>query len=265
MKNILVLALILGLVVQALAQASPSGTSSNSNTPPISISNTNSNSNSVTESGSASGTPSGTYPQPPSPINLANDCQNHIINICPGWANPTGFTFNKFRLYYQAVGSATITRVVLTTTSTRITNLTPGTSYNVWVQGEDTTIRVFSANSTVVIMTTDPADPKEDPTLDITNFACNPAVNPVSNRGAISCTWTAANSAFPVVSLRFKVHCTSTIREPLTIRKNLWGSRAQVTSILFAVNRDQATCNVYVKAVYSRRPASRHHAQVILS
>jgi len=259
MKSILVLALILGLVVQALAQASPSVTSSNSNTPPASISN------SVTNSGTASGTPSGTYPQPPAPIGLANDCQNHIINICPSWANPTGFTFNKYRLYYQAVGSATITRLVLTTTSTRITNLTPGTSYNVFVQGEDTAIRVFSANSSVVIMTTDPADPKEDPTLDITNFACSPAVNPISNRGAISCTWTAANSAFPVISLRFKVHCTSTLREPLTIRKNLWGSRAQVTSILFAVNRDQATCNVHVKAVYSRRPASRQHAQVVLS
>jgi len=37
-----------------------------------------------------------------------------------------------------------------------------------------------------------------------------------------------------------------------------------VQEITLALNRDVATCEVYFRARYARRPASRHHLTVVL-
>jgi len=289
MRFLIAFVLVLGLLLQVGAQTT-SDTSSNTWTNSVtpSFSNSNSNSNSVTNSNTNSvtnsrtpswtnsntnsvtatvthtstGTPTATttYPQPPAPIIDGNFCLHHIINICPSWHDPAGFSFNKYRLYYQLQGSTTINVVVVTQTSQRITGLTANSPYNVWVQGVDTTIGVFSANSTVVVMTTDPSDPKNNPALDIQNFACVKGTNAKNGRVDVVCSWTAAQVT--VKSINLKAHCVSASREPLFIRKHLFGTKAQVTSVTFAIDRTPATCNFFARFYYARRPTTRHHFQL---
>jgi hypothetical protein len=161
-------------------------------------------------------------------------------------------------------GSGVFTAVTLSQAKTRITNLTPNTNYDFFVQGVDTTIGVFSANSSISTFTTSPNDPKSDPSLDITNFDCVQTTNPTNGRGAIACSWTAAQDT--IRNINFKCHCTSSVREPLLIRKKYWSSVANSrTDITFRINRDSAVCNIYAKAYYSRRPASRHSTTVVVS
>jgi len=249
MRFLLALIVVLGIAFQASAQ-SLSGTGTWSTT----ISTTPS----TTKSLSATAT----YPTPPAPLNLRNRCLGHIINICPGWDDPIGFDYNVYRVYYSEQGTGIVNTVVVNDISTRITNLNGNALYDVWVQGVDTNIGAFSFNSTTVIMQTDPADPKADPTRDIQNFACAQGVNPETNRIAIICNWVAALDT--VRQINFKVECTSTVREPVTIKKRIFGSKAQLTTALLAINRDIATCNVYARFYYARRPTSRHFVQLTI-
>jgi len=140
----------------------------------------------------------------------------------------------------------------------------PATTYTIWVQGVDTGVGVWSANSTTISVTTSAADPKLDSTRDIQNFACAQSTNPTTSRVAITCTWDA--SADPVIHVNLKCHCVTSasapFREPLFIRKKLWGSKATALSVLFAINRDNADCNIYARFYYQRRPTTRHHAFV---
>jgi len=273
MRFLIVLILALGLAV-ANAQT-PSGTNTNSN----SWTNTNSNSwtnsvtatvtwtptVSITTSGTGTGTATGTYPQPPAPVGLANGCLNHIIYICAEWSDPALFTFNFYRIYYQATGG-TIQVLTSTTPNKNIGGLTPATTYTIWVQGVDTGVGVWSANSTTITVTTAAADPKKDSTRDIQNFICGPSTNPVTGRVAITCTWDAAQDI--VVHVNLKCHCVAAssgpTREPLFVRKKLWGSKATATSVLFAINRDNADCNIYARFYYQRRPTTRHHSFVLV-
>jgi len=209
-------------------------------------------------SNSLSATASSTYPTPAAPVNLDNLCKGHIINICPDWQDPPGYVFGVYKLYYTAQGSGIIGSVRTSDTSIRITNLLPGTLYDVWVQGQDGN-GVYSFNSTVITMTTDAADPKKDPTRDIQNFSCAKSTNPANNRNAATCTWTAALDT--VRQINYKVHCASAVREPTLVRRRVYGATAAAaTSAFFAINRDQTTCTFKARFYYARRPAATRHA-----
>lgn len=250
----------------------PSWTNSNSNS--VSGSNTwtssgtwtrsGTNSNSVTVTNSGTGTATTTYPQPPAPTGLINTCPNHIITACLAWTDPANYVFNYYRVYVQStVAGSAVVVYTATQEGLEIQKLSPATTYNVWVAGVDTGVGVWSANSTVITVTTAAADPKKDPTRDVQNFACTQGVNPSTSRVAVTCTWTAAQDT--VIHVNLKAHCVSATREPLLVRKKLWGSKATGTSAFFAINRDSATCNFYARFYYQRRPTTRHHVKLIVS
>jgi hypothetical protein len=204
---------------------------------------------------SASGTGTGTYPQPPAPVGLDNFCKNHIINICPGWTDPTGVVFGAYKLYVTDPTGLT-QEFDLAEESTRITSLTAATAYTVKVQGQDGN-GVWSLNSTDVIMTTNVTDPKNDPTRDIQAFTCVKGTNAKNNRVSATCSWTAAQDA--VRQINYKVHCVSTLREPTLVRRRVYGATAAAaTNAFFAINRDTASCTFKARFYYERRPTTRH-------
>jgi hypothetical protein len=208
-----------------------------------------------------------TYPTPAAPDSLSNGCLDHITIVCLEWADPLLFSYNFYRVYYQSTVAGSAVQVVTSQFNNKnIVGLLPATTYNFWVSGVDTSIGVWSANSTILSVTTANADPKYDNTRDIQNFACAESTNPSTSRVAITCTWTAAQDT--VIHVNLKCHCvaasTAPFREPLLIRKKLWNTKATATSVLFAVNRDKADCNIYARFYYQRRPTTRHHAFVAL-
>jgi len=241
----LLLAIVfLSLALQVFGQLTPSSVSPAAASP--------------TGSGTASATitPTQSYPTPEAPINLDNRCKNHIINICPQYEDPPGFVFGNYRIYVTAQGSGIVQSFTTNQESLRITNTLPQTLYDVWVQGQDGN-GVWSFNSTTVTMTTDPADPKYDPTRDIQGFSCARDTNPVNNRVAATCSWTAALDA--VRQINFKVHCVSPIREPTLVRRRIYGSTAATAvTAFFAVHRDIATCTFKARFYYARRATTRH-------
>jgi len=197
-----------------------------------------------------------TYPQGDAPVNLINECLGHIINVCPTCADPANFVYDLYRVYFSASGSGFTSFFTTDDPFTRITNLAPATTYNVWVAGMDTSIGVWSLNSTIVQMTTDPADPKKDNSRDVQGFSCLQTFNTLTGRVILSCGWTAAQDQ--VHQINFKVHCTSAIREPLLLRKRLYGTRAATTTAIdFNINRDDATCYVKAHFFYARRATGR--------
>lgn len=277
MRFLLALIFVLGFSLQVLAQTTsdtssltwtPSGTWTRSGTWTPSGTWTSSGSATATWSSSSSisgtisgtATPSRTYPQPPAPTGVENRCKGHIITICPGWAPPAGFKFNLYRVYYTLQGSGVIESVDTHDVSTLITNLVPNSLYDVTVQGVDTNVGVWSANTTTQQMATDPADPKEDPSLDVQNFDCVKTTNPTTGRGAIQCSWTAA--AVTVRQVNFKVKCVSNKRRPLLVRKRRYGTKANETTVLFAINRDTATCKIKARFYYARRPTARKTVRI---
>jgi hypothetical protein len=244
MRLLIALVFVLGLALQVCGQITPSSPS-----PPAP---------SATGSGTASATitPTQSYPTPDAPINLDNHCKAHIINICPAWEDPLTAVFGLYRVYVTVQGSNVIQSFTTTDISLRITNTLPQTLYDVWVQGQDGN-GVWSLNSTVVTMNTDPADPKYDPTRDIQGFTCAPGTNPKNNRVAATCSWTAAQDA--VRQINFKVHCVSAIREPTLVRRRVYGATAAAaTNAFFAISRDIATCTFKARFYYARRATTRH-------
>jgi len=239
MRLLLALVFVLGLALQVLGQI-PSIASSVS----------------AAASPSQTGSTTETYPQPMPPVNLDNICKGHIINICPEWEEPQGFKFGVYRLYYTAQGSPTVDVIRTSQLSLQITDLAPQTLYDVWVQGQDKN-GVWSANSSIVTMTTDPADPKYDPTRDIQGFSCSKTTNPSNNRNAALCSWTAALDT--VRQINYKVRCSSANTEPTLVRRRVYGANAATaTSAFFAINRNDATCVFKARFYYTRRPTARH-------
>jgi len=160
------------------------------------------------------------------------------------------------------VSNTTTTSTFLSSfTSGRITNLAPNTAYTVTVQGFEAS-GLASFVSTPVVFTTSPQDPKLNSTLDIHNVTCVSFKN--STRSVIKCTWLAA-SPTPPNHLSIKWRCVSPIREPDSNHKRIYQKKgaATITSVILHVNRDVATCTVYIKAYYPRRPATRHILTVI--
>jgi len=295
MKAFCVLLVVLALVFQVNSQASPSnsaslapsvsvtstwtvtgtvtvtGTNSGTNsltptvsitpTRPPSVSNTRSSAPSTSNSWTPSTSATSTFPPPPAPVGLTNVCPNHIVNACPSWSDPTGIIFDSYILTYVVTGTVSpIFTITLTPTSGRVTALLPATSYDFTVQG--VLNGVASLSSTVLTVVTAAADPKLDKTRDISNIACTNVKSTVTNRSVILCTWGAALDT--VVELRIKARCTSTIREPDEVRKHLFGSKATATTVTLNMNRDVAVCEVFFRARYARRRASRHHLTVIM-
>jgi len=266
-----VLALGIALVSAQTTSDSNSWTPSwtNSVTPSWTNTNSNSNSGSITGTGTGTGTSSGTgtatrtFPQPAAPISLTNGCPNHIQYICPVWSDPPGFSFDLYHVYYSAAGGPFVLQTSSQDSARIGPGLLPNTAYTVQVSGTDTSNGVWSANSTASVFTTSPADPKLDPSLDISNFACAQGKNPNTGRTSVTCSWTAATDT--VIHVNLKAHCVSATREPLLVRKKLWGAKAVATSVLFAINRDSATCNFYARFYYARRPTTRHHVKLVVS
>jgi len=295
MRSILAFILVLGLIIEGVKSQSTSNTNTNSNTltpsnsltPSISVSNSNSisvsnsNTNSVsssvtrtvtntvtnsgTETGTQSVTATVTIPQPPGVVNVINACPGHIENICPSWEDPTGFTFDTYKVYYEAAGATTFKVVTVTQTSTRISNLTGDTTYTFEISGVDSSVGVYSLNTTATF-TTDPDDPKADPALDATDFTCVAGVNANNNRVDAVCSWTAPDppTGDSVTHINLKAHCVSSTTKPLLIRKKLFGTKADVTSVTFAINRADTTCNFYARFYYVRRPTVRKHFQLVI-
>jgi len=200
---------------------------------------------------------------PPAPINVINACPNHIIHICPSWSNPTGFSYPQYEVSFIQSGCATCTATTFLTSqrSGRVSNLLPATSYDftiVGILGNG----VRSLPSTAVTFTTDPSDPKLDPTKDINNIVCNSVYDTTEERFEINCTWNAAAEA--LTRLVIKWRCTSPIRKNASNKKRLYGAKAQATAVTLHVHRDVATCAVFFRAYYARRPANRHALTVIM-
>jgi len=199
--------------------------------------------------------------QGPGPVNVLNYCQGHIVNICPGWDDPAGAVFTSYEVSYAIQGQAP-TLVTVTTRSTQISGLLGGNVYDFIITGIDAG-GVRSLPSATTSFTTDPNDAKSDPALDINNIVCDDTKDPADHdRIEIACSWGAA--AVTPLRINTKCRCSSAIREPLTIRKSLYGTNAAATTITFHVHRDVATCYIKFRAYYTRRPASRHSLTVII-
>jgi hypothetical protein len=159
-------------------------------------------------------------------------------------------------------GCASCSASVIQTSSLsgRITNLLPATSYDVTVIGILAS-GLASASSTVATFTTD-TDPKVDPTLNINNIVCVSAIDATTERSVINCSWNAA--AETLTRLVIKWRCSSPIGKNSSNKKRLFGAAAQATSVTLAVNRGVATCAVFFRAYYARRPAARIGLTVIM-
>jgi len=193
-------------------------------------------------------------------VNVQNLCLHHIINICPSWSAPPGIIFTSYLVTFST-GGVVVGSFRTSRTSGRVTNLTPNTAYAFTVQGFEAS-GLGSLVSAPVTFTTDPADAKIVPSEDIHNITCVSAKNPATGRAVINCNWQAASPISPS-RLSIKWRCVSAIRLPDTNHKKLFGAAAAATSVTLKINRDVATCTIYFKAYYPRRPATRHVLTVL--
>jgi len=187
-----------------------------------------------------------------------NKCVGHAINICLQWTDPTGQYF-FFRVFYRLSNSVLpFNEVDSFQNSVRVTNLVPSTSYDFIVAGISLQ-GVESFDSITTTFKTGNARPKQIPQLDLTNIACAPTVNAVTRRVNVACSWTNP-TANPPIALELKCRCLSQVREPVRIKKDISGAKAASTqSVVFQINRDVTSCNVYIKAVYA--PSKGKHIQ----
>lgn len=198
------------------------------------------------------------------PSNVTNRCPGHIRNICVGWDDPAA-SFASFivTLTNTLTGAVHGPIPVTGATSWRFNNLNAATPYSALVVGVvgGTGLQVAAP---AVTFTTDPADPKLDPTLDIRNIVCDSVLitTVTPSRNVIQCSWTAA--AQLLTRLVVKWRCLSEVRERDSNKIRIFGTAAQVTAITLNVNRDVATCTVHFHAYYVRRPATRHQLTVVM-
>jgi hypothetical protein len=198
------------------------------------------------------------------PTNVTNRCPGHIRNICVGWDDPAA-SFASFIVTLTNTLTGLVHGPITVTgaTSWRFNGLNAATPYSALVTGVvgGTGLQVSAA---AVTFTTDPADPKLDPTLDIRNIVCDSVLvtTTVPSRNVIQCSWTAA--AQLLTRLVIKWRCLSEVRERDSNKLRIFGAAAQATSIQLNVNRDVATCTVHFHAYYVRRPATRHQLTVVM-
>jgi len=150
--------------------------------------------------------------------------------------------------------------------------LTPSTSYDFVLIGLFANGVESQFGSVSAVFVTGPANPKQNPNIDITNFLCTQVRNNNTNRQNIRCNWNPPKppSNINVIEIETKCRCTSLQRAPVFIRKDL---APATTTALYMVNRDVATCVVWVRAVYTRNGfingrhlyGSRQQALVILN
>jgi len=297
LRQIVALVFVLGLFMQVLSQQSQSVTNSNTFTPSNSNSHSASNAHSSSPSNSGSNapststsgtrsnnpttsnswtpspswtvtksnsvTPSATTPPGPAVILVDNRCKNHIVNACPIWSDPPGVFYPRYLVTISpaCVGCSPAFPFTTTRTSGRIKGFLPATTYTITIQGISTK-GVLSLPAPLTF-TTAPADPKLNPTLDISNIVCTNTINTLTDRSVITCTWNPAAPTPPFrISIKYK--CTSAIREPDSHKRNYYGARAAGTTITLNANRDVATCTLRFKAYYPRRAASLHFVTVIM-
>jgi len=192
--------------------------------------------------------------------------QKKIIHACISWDEPATATFVSYIVNYRLAGTTGApTQIATTGTFQKVSGLTPQTSYEFWIVGI-TAAGISSFDSSFLTVLTQESDAKLDPAKDITNVVCdwfNDRTPGVFPRREIRCSWTAAAPVQPK-RIKAKVHCTSAIREPLFIRKSLYGADATATEVVFHTHRDVATCFIYLRAYYPKRPATRHVSVIIV-
>lgn len=204
--------------------------------------------------------------------NIVNKCKNHAQNICPAWTDPTGTLF-FFNVFYRVTGTTLWLQLGASNIfglSARISGLTASTSYDIKVVGVNL-LGVqgnFNAAPVQTFMTSLPT-PKQSVSRDISNVMCAQTISNTTNRVNIVCTW-VKSPVNPIV-IETSCRCTSPVRRSFRIRRDFKGAQAStVTSVTFQVNRDVATCNIFIKAVYPtgfinvRKSGKRNHFVVIL-
>jgi len=143
------------------------------------------------------------------------------------------------------------TVIFTTSTSLIVTPLNPSTSYDFFIQGVNALGVYSNFNAFALTVVTSAGNPKQVPSIDITNFQCAQFIANSTGRKDISCTWNAPKppSTLRVVEIETKCRCTSLQRQPVFIRKDL---APAATSSIYIVNRDVATCVIWVRAIYNR-------------
>jgi hypothetical protein len=140
--------------------------------------------------------------------------------------------------------------------SLRITNLAPSTNYDFQIIGSNGFAQ--SAPTPVISFMTGPPTPKQSVASDISNVACKQSKSTLTTRTNIVCSWTKAPVAPLSIALRCK--CSSLTRRPIHIRKTYNSTQAStLTSATFQINRDVATCNIYIKAIYGPAKGMKGH------
>jgi len=140
--------------------------------------------------------------------------------------------------------------------SLRLTNLAPSTNYDIQIIGRN--VFAQSALSPIVSFMTGPPTPKQSVGSDISNVMCSQSKSTLTRRTNIVCSWNKAPVAPLSISLRCK--CSSLTRKPIHIRKIYNSTQAStLTSATFQINRDVATCNIYIKAIYGPPKGTKGH------
>jgi len=129
--------------------------------------------------------------------------------------------------------------------------LNPSTSYDFFVFGVNANFVESNSAGVYLQVVTSAGNPKQIPSIDITNLQCNWFRFNNSIRKDVSCTWNAPKppSNIRVVEIETKCRCTSIQREPVLIRKDLLPA---TTAYIYLVNRDVSTCIIWVRAIYNR-------------
>jgi len=192
------------------------------------------------------------------------------MSICLSWADPDINVLVFYRVFYRRTIDTSLPYLEVDTffTSVKIDNLIASTSYDFWLVGY-TNLGVESYASVVAVFSTGVSRPKQTLTKDINNIVCVQVKNPTTFRNNVKCTWTNAAPNLPI-ALRASIRCVSPIRKTRFLRKNYVSTKAPIpTTITWQVNRDVATCSVYLKAKFGflmgkRQPGVRHNLIVIL-
>jgi len=148
-----------------------------------------------------------------------------------------------------------------------INGLRANTQFEFFVVGFNG-LGIRSQPSNLLTLTTGNQTPKQNPLFDISNIQCAQGVNANTSRVNIKCTWTP--SPLTAFKIEVKCRCVSSVRETVRIRKDIFGAKAATaSSIVFNINRDVATCNIYFKAFYRTppgrlQPGARQHIQLVI-
>jgi len=199
---------------------------------------------------------------PPAPTNIENVCPrppantggpetNHITYICVEWED-TSARAVKWDLTLTASGKPTVS-VTVNFAYHEFTALTGSTTYTVSIVAYDAEGR--KSTPTTATFTTDPADARTDPSLDISAITCSAFRDETSGRPAITCSWT--NPTVPPKTVKIRCRCDSAEGEKNRfIRKVISGT---LTTVTLPINRSQTTCKIFIVATFANGGRAKRH------